>query len=81
MAIVAALTEARIAALDVFEEEPAAAPRPGKRTFAEWLENLWILNVLVFVAGITYFVLSGFQLNISSMIMLFTSPSRFSIQS
>ena len=27
----------------------------GKRTFAEWLENLWILNVLVFAAGITYF--------------------------
>jgi short-chain fatty acids transporter len=59
----------------VFEEEPAAAPRPGKRTFAEWLENLWILNVLVFVAGITYLVLSGFQLNISSMIMLFTVTS------
>jgi short-chain fatty acids transporter len=59
----------------VFEEEPAPAPRTGKRTFAEWLENLWILNVLVFVAGITYFVLSGFQLNISSMIMLFTVTS------
>jgi short-chain fatty acids transporter len=56
----------------VFEEEPEPAPREGKRTFAEWLENLWILNVLVFAAGITYFVLSGFQLNISSMVMLFT---------
>ncbi|OBG79948.1 short-chain fatty acid transporter [Mycobacterium sp. E802] len=46
-----------------------------KKTFAEWLENLWILNVLVFVAGIAYFVLSGFALNISSMIMLFTITS------
>jgi short-chain fatty acids transporter len=66
----------------VFEEEDAAAasdrsdsPEGDKRTFAEWLENLWILNVLVFAAGITYFVLSGFALNISSMIMLFTVTS------
>jgi len=59
----------------VFEEEPEAAPPAGKRTFAEWLENLWILNVLIFAAGITYFVLSGFQLNIASMIMLFTVTS------
>ncbi len=59
----------------VFEEESAPAPPAGKRTFAEWLENLWILNVLVFAAGITYFVLSGFQLNISSMVMLFTVTS------
>ncbi len=44
----------------------------GKRTFAEWLENLWILNVLVFAAGIAYFYISGFALNIGSMIMLFT---------
>ena len=60
----------------VFEDEqPATAERQRKRTFAEWLENLWILNVLVFAAGITYFVLSGFALNISSMIMLFTVTS------
>jgi short-chain fatty acids transporter len=59
----------------VFEEQPEAAPPAGKRTFAEWLENLWILNVLIFAAGITYFVLSGFQLNIASMIMLFTVTS------
>src|SRR6201996_7947769 len=32
----------------------------GKKTFAEWLENLWILNILVFAAGITYFCISGF---------------------
>jgi short-chain fatty acids transporter len=59
----------------VFDEEPEPAAPTGKRTFAEWLENLWILNVIVFVAGITYFVLSGFALNISSMIMLFTITS------
>jgi len=59
----------------VFEEEPEPPAREGKRSFAEWLENLWILNVLVFAAGITYFVMSGFALNISSMIMLFTVTS------
>jgi short-chain fatty acids transporter len=59
----------------VFEEEPEPETPTGKRTPAEWLENLWILNVLVFAAGITYFVLSGFALNISSMIMLFTITS------
>ncbi|OBI94275.1 TIGR00366 family protein [Mycobacterium sp. 1245805.9] len=59
----------------VFDEEPEPPAPDGKRTFAEWLENLWILNVIVFVAGITYFVLSGFALNISSMIMLFTITS------
>jgi short-chain fatty acids transporter len=59
----------------VFDEEPVPDKPDGKRTFAEWLENLWILNVMVFAAGITYFVLSGFALNISSMIMLFTVTS------
>jgi short-chain fatty acids transporter len=59
----------------VFEEEPEPGAPTGKRTFAEWLENLWILNVIVFAAGITYFALSGFALNISSMIMLFTVTS------
>ncbi len=59
----------------VFDEEPEPAAPTGNRTFAEWLENLWILNVIVFGAGITYFALSGFALNISSMIMLFTITS------
>ena len=59
----------------VFDEEPVPDKPDSKRTFAEWLENLWILNVMVFAAGITYFVLSGFALNISSMIMLFTVTS------
>ena len=60
----------------VFEEEDQPATgTEGRKTFAEWLENLWILNVLVFAAGIAYFCLSGFALNISSMIMLFTITS------
>lgn len=59
----------------VFDEEPVPDPPQGPQTFAERLENLWILNVLVFAASITYFVLSGFALNISSMIMLFTVTS------
>lgn len=59
----------------VFEEQPEAEARTGRRTPAEWLEDLWILNVVVFAAGIIYFALSGFALNISSMIMLFTITS------
>ncbi|MBU9764117.1 short-chain fatty acid transporter [Mycobacterium sp. TNTM28] len=63
----------------VFEDEgqPDSDTQPAetKKTFAEWLENLWILNVLVFAAGLAYFILSGFELNISSMIMLFTITS------
>jgi short-chain fatty acids transporter len=60
----------------VFEDEDRSEIRAhGKRSFAEWLENQWILNVLVFAAGIAYFWLSGFALNISSMIMLFTITS------
>jgi short-chain fatty acids transporter len=67
----------------VFEDEEEVeasagapgAPAEGRKTFAEWLENLWILNVVVFAAGIAYFVVSDFTLNISSMIMLFTVTS------
>ncbi|GHG54425.1 short-chain fatty acids transporter [Sinomonas cellulolyticus] len=50
-----------------------AGPTAGaRRSFAERLEGLWILNVLLFLAGAAYFVISGFNLNISSMVMLFT---------
>ncbi len=57
----------------VFEDEDQPEVKAkGKKTFAEWLEDLWILNVLVFAAGIAYFCISGFALNLSSMIMLFT---------
>jgi short-chain fatty acids transporter len=54
--------------------DPAAAPveRTGRPTFAQRLEGLWILNVIVFVAGIAYFVRSGYALDIASMVMLFT---------
>ncbi|MGV0730779.1 TIGR00366 family protein [Mycolicibacter sinensis] len=56
----------------VFDDDDPLVESPASRTFAEWLENQWILNVLVFAAGMTYFVMSGFALNIASMIMLFT---------
>ncbi len=59
----------------VFEDSTEAVAPQGKKTFAECLENLRILNVLVFAAGLAYFVLSGFALNIASMIMLFTITS------
>jgi short-chain fatty acids transporter len=60
----------------VFEDEDGPQANPeGTKTFAEWLENLWILNVLIFAAGIAYFWVSGFALNISSMIMLLTITS------
>jgi len=60
----------------VFEDEDQPEVKAeGRKSFAEWLENLWILNVLVFAAGIAYFCISGFALNISSMIMLFTITS------
>lgn len=58
----------------VFDDEQVVETPAGK-TFAEWLENQWILNVALFGAGITYFAASGFALNISSMIMLFTITS------
>jgi short-chain fatty acids transporter len=60
----------------VFEDQDQPEVKAeGKKTFAEWLENLWILNVLVFAAGFAYFCISGFALNIASMIMLFTITS------
>ncbi|MBT1002237.1 TIGR00366 family protein [Paenarthrobacter sp. DKR-5] len=49
-----------------------ARPEGVRRSFADRLEGLWILNVLLFLAGAAYFVISGFNLNISSMVMLFT---------
>ena len=57
----------------VFEVDADATPETdGPTTFAERLENLWILNVVLFLAGAAYFVHSGFALNIGSMVMLFT---------
>lgn len=57
----------------VFEVDRDAEVDEGKpTTFAERLENLWILNVILFLAGAAYFVHSGFKLDIGSMVMLFT---------
>jgi short-chain fatty acids transporter len=58
-------------ALLALDQTTAAARQGGPLTMAERIENLWILNVLVFVAGAVYFVRSGFALNIASMVMLF----------
>ena len=57
----------------VFELEQENVEGEGRpTTFAERLENLWILNVILFLAGAAYFVHSGFALDIGSMVMLFT---------
>ncbi|MFJ3957921.1 TIGR00366 family protein [Arthrobacter sp. NPDC090010] len=57
---------------ELFVEPEPPSRAAGPRSFAERLENLWILNVLLFAAGLWYFIQSGWQLNIGSMIMLFT---------
>jgi short-chain fatty acids transporter len=59
----------------VFAEDVASptAARVGRPSFAERLENLWILNVILFLACAAFFVRSGFALNIGSMVMLFTA--------
>lgn len=43
-----------------------------RRSFAEALESAWIFNLVIALAGIIYFVHSGFALTINSVIMLFT---------
>ena len=63
--------EADAAAFAV-ETDTTTPVRSGHRSFAERLENLWILNVILFLAGAVYFVRTGFALNIASMVMLFT---------
>jgi short-chain fatty acids transporter len=55
------------------DSEPSSRPTTGRPTFAERLENLWILNVILFVACAAYFIRSGFALNIASMVMIFTA--------
>jgi short-chain fatty acids transporter len=58
---------------------------PARRTFAERMERAWILNLVLVAAGVGFFVMSGYALNIASMVMLFTvlglllhgTPSRF----
>ncbi|MEP7368221.1 MAG: TIGR00366 family protein [Dermatophilaceae bacterium] len=80
--IVIGLAIWRMAPTTVEETDPAvfasddattSRPRTGRSSFAERLENLWILNVILFVACMAFFVRSGFALNIASMVMLFTA--------
>jgi short-chain fatty acids transporter len=55
-------------------------PTPAQR-----LENMWIINVVLAGAGLAYFVRSGFTVDITTMVMLFTvlglllhwTPARF----
>ncbi|HEY6932823.1 MAG TPA: TIGR00366 family protein [Marmoricola sp.] len=57
----------------VFELDQDTTVDEGRpTTFAQRLENMWILNVIFFLAGAAYFVRSGFALDIGSMVMLFT---------
>jgi len=80
--IVIGLAIWRMAPTTVEETDPAVfaadvasptAARIGRPSFAERLENLWILNVILFLACAAFFVRSGFALNIASMVMLFTA--------
>jgi short-chain fatty acids transporter len=56
-----------------------------KPTPAQRLENMWLINVVLAAAGLAYFVRSGFTLDITAMVMLFTvlglllhwTPARF----
>jgi short-chain fatty acids transporter len=62
----------------------AVLDRP-KRTPAQRLENMWLINLVLAAAGLAYFVRSGFTLDITAMVMLFTvlglilhwTPARF----
>lgn len=67
------------------EATRVATTEPAKPTFAQRVENLWIINVVLAAAGLIYFVRSGFKLDITAMVMLFTvlglllhwTPARF----
>jgi short-chain fatty acids transporter len=72
-------TESHMPPLEALEETASTAEMPvggfpvqPRRTFAEVLESAWILNLVLVAAGLAYFVMSGFTLNINSLIMLFT---------
>jgi short-chain fatty acids transporter len=62
----------------------AVLDRP-KPTPAQRLENMWLINLVLAAAGLAYFVRSGFTLDITAMVMLFTvlglilhwTPARF----
>ncbi|SFU97698.1 TIGR00366 family protein [Alicyclobacillus macrosporangiidus] len=72
-------TSSHVPPLEALEETAAGAEVPvggpgvpRRRTFAEVLESAWILNLILAVAGLAYFVMSGWTININSMVMLFT---------
>jgi short-chain fatty acids transporter len=64
---------------------PAGTAAAEKPTPAQRLENMWLINVLLAAAGLAYFVRSGFTVDITAMVMLFTvlglllhwTPARF----
>jgi len=74
--------EPQRAGVATLEGDEPARPR---RTFAETMERAWILNLVLVAAGVGFFVMSGYALNIASMVMLFTvlglllhgTPARF----
>jgi short-chain fatty acids transporter len=67
------------------ERTRAATAAPERPTPARRVEDLWVINVALAAAGLTYLVRSGFALDITSMVMLFTvlglllhwTPARF----
>ncbi len=66
-------TETKVPSLESLTDHIEIVVDPSRpKTFAEKLENAWILNVIFALAGLFYFVKSGFTLDISSVIMLFT---------
>ncbi|MBV8809533.1 MAG: short-chain fatty acid transporter, partial [Acidobacteriaceae bacterium] len=56
-------------------EDTPTAPSPPARTFASVLENAWILNLTLALAGVAYLIMTwgktGFSLDIKSVIFIF----------
>ncbi|MCL6453939.1 MAG: TIGR00366 family protein [Alicyclobacillus sp.] len=65
-------TKEHIPPMEALEGAEPPAKLTGRKTFAEALENAWILNLLFAAAGFAFFVMSGWALNIGSVVMLFT---------
>jgi short-chain fatty acids transporter len=64
-----------VPSLESLMEDEVSATKEAtteKKTFAEMLESAWIINLILAIAGFAYLVYSGFALNISSVIMIFT---------
>jgi short-chain fatty acids transporter len=71
--------------VETADRAPTATAVAEKPTPAKRLEDMWLINVLLAAAGLAYFVRSGFALDITAMVMLFTvlglllhwTPARF----